>query len=329
MRKRILIGIFVVFCSTLLACFSQMVSMPGTSYAKEIGVPSSTLESTLRTDVTHLAVEIGERNIVNAPASLDKAREFISARLKSFGYEVKEESFVAQGHSVSNLIAEKKGAELSSEIVVLGAHYDTAPGTPGADDNGSGVASALALAETFSKSTPRRTLRFVFFTNEEPPFFNTENMGSEVNAQATRKRNENVVAMISLETMGHFQDAKDSQHYPFPISIAYPSTGNFVAFVGDTGSRQLVRDSIEVFRTYAKIPSEGASVPAAIQGADWSDHGPYWRAGYRAFMVTDTAPFRNQNYHEKTDLPGNVDFRRLALVVEGLVPVLEALVNPK
>ena len=153
-------------------------------------------------------------------------------------------------------------------------------------------------------------------------------MGSEVNAQATKARGDKVVAMISLETMGYFQEAKDTQHYPWPFSLAYPSTGNFVAFVASSESRDLVRSSIEVFRRSATIPSEGASIPAFIQGADWSDHGPYARAGFQAFMVTDTAPFRNQHYHEASDLPGLLDYRRMALVVEGLIPVIESLINP-
>ncbi|MGV3624311.1 MAG: M28 family peptidase, partial [Archangium sp.] len=227
---------------------------------------------------------------------------------------------------VRNLIVERRGT--SDELVIIGAHYDTAPGNPGADDNGSGVAVALSLAEFFGKTNPTRTIRFIFFTNEEPPFFRTPQMGSEVAAKSSRAANEKIVAMLSLETMGYFSDEKNSQHYPWPFSLFYPSEGNFIAFVGDTTSRDLVREAVRVFRENAKVPSEGASVPAAIEGIDWSDHGPYWRQNYVALMVTDTAPFRNPNYHHESDLPDTMDFNRLAQVAIGLRSVIANLSNP-
>jgi Zn-dependent M28 family amino/carboxypeptidase len=187
------------------------------------------------------------------------------------------------------------------------------------------VAVGLALANYVQRQSPARTVRFVFFTNEEPPFFRTASMGSEVNARAARERKDDVKAMIALETMGYFTDEANTQHYPWPFSAFYPSTGNFIAFVGDTSSGDLARACVEAFRKSAKVPSEGASIPAFIEGADWSDHGPFWRQDYRALMVTDTAPFRNPNYHEATDLPDRVDFKRLALTTEGLFAVLDAL----
>ncbi|MFZ5441434.1 MAG: M28 family peptidase, partial [Myxococcota bacterium] len=169
------------------------------------------------------------------------------------------------------------------------------------------------------------TVRFVFFTNEEPPFFETVGMGSEVNARAARARGDDVRAMLSLETLGYFVDEAGSQHYPWPFSLAYPSTGGFVAFVADDASRELVHRALTVFRAKARVPSEGAALPRFVEGAAWSDHGPYWRQGYRAFMVTDTAPFRNPHYHRASDTPEKLDYRRLALTAEGLVFVVEAL----
>jgi Zn-dependent M28 family amino/carboxypeptidase len=189
------------------------------------------------------------------------------------------------------------------------------------------VAVGLAIAEYVMKHAPTRTVRFVFFTNEEPPYFRTASMGSEVNAKATRARGDDVKAMLSLETMGYFTDEANTQHYPWPFSIAYPSTGNFIAFVGDTESRDLARECVRVFREQARVPSEGAAIPAFVEGVDWSDHGPFWRQGYRALMVTDTAPNRNPHYHEATDLPDKVDFRRLALTTAGLFAVIDSLAN--
>lgn len=320
------LGWVVLLCGLLGAgCFSRMVSMPGESYVGPAATPDAALEASLKADVTQLATGIGERNLMNRPESLERSAEWLSQRLTALGYVVKEEPYRVGERTVKNLIVEKAG---NAEVIVIGAHYDSAEGTPGADDNASGVAVNLALAEYALKHRTTRTVRFVFFTNEEPPWFRTASMGSEVNAKAARARGDDVKAMLSLETMGYFADAPGSQHYPFPFSIAYPSTGNFIAFVGDSESRELARECVRVFREQGKVPSEGAALPASVKGADWSDHGPFWRQGYRAVMVTDTAVFRNPHYHEPTDVPERVDFRRLALVTEGLFGVVEALANP-
>ena len=320
-----LAGVLLAVAVLSAGCFSRMVSMPGESYAGPAAVPDAVLEGALRADVTQLAGGFGERNLANAPGALERTASWLTERLTTLGYVVKEEPFPGGERTVKNLIVEKPGASRPHELIVIGAHYDSAHGTPGADDNGSGVAVGLALAAHVMKQAPARTVRFVFFTNEEPPYFRTTSMGSEVNARATRARGDDVKAMLSLETMGYFTDEAHSQHYPWPFSVAYPSTGNFIAFVGDSESRDLARECVRVFRENAKVPSEGAALPAFIEGADWSDHGPFWRQDYRAVMVTDTAPFRNPHYHEASDVPERVDFRRLALTTEGLFFVVEAL----
>jgi Zn-dependent M28 family amino/carboxypeptidase len=321
---------------TAAACVSHMVVMPGTSYRAAPGFAAPALVDALRSDVTALAIDIGERHIVGRPAELKRAQEFIASRLVSLGYAVSLEPFEVktqaslvsvEQRTVHNIIVERAGNDATKDIVVVGAHYDSAEGTPGADDNASGVAANLALAAAFAHQSPRKTIRFVFFTNEEPPFFNTRDMGSEVNAKAARTRGDNIIAMLSLETMGYYQDGKNSQAYPWPMSLAYPTTGNFVLFVGNLDSRNLVRESVRLFRMNAQIPSEGGAVPASVEGVDWSDHGPFWRQGYKALMVTDSALFRNPSYHKKTDLPATLDFNRLGLVVEGLVPVVKSLAN--
>jgi hypothetical protein len=325
MKRRAVLVVLVAVVVSGGACLARIVSMPGTSWAGAPGLAEPALEQALRADVEALAGRIGERNLVNAPQRLDEAARFVAQRLASLGYAVQEEPFAVEGRTVRNLIAERRGASRPSELIVVGAHYDTAPGTPGADDNASGVAVGLALAAQFSTRTPARTLRFVFFTNEEPPFFNTPDMGSEVNAAAARARGDDVRAMLALETMGYFVDDADSQHYPWPFSWAYPSTGDFVAFVGDSASRALLHEVITTFREKTPLASEGAALPRFVQGADWSDHGPYWRQGYGALMVTDTAPFRNPHYHEASDTPERLDYRRLALATSGLVHVVAAL----
>lgn len=309
-----------------------MTTMPGSSFAGPAPAFSSDelgLQESLRADVTSLSVGIGERNLGRTPQQLEAAASWVEGELLDAGYSVTPEPFQVNGHTVRNLIAELPGTVAPKELVVIGAHYDSAEGTPGADDNASGVAVGLALARRFHDTPQPRTVRFVFFTNEEPPYFRTDTMGSDVSAKHAKARGDDVKAMLSLETMGFFTDAKDSQHYPWPFSGFYPSTGHFIAFVADTDSRELAHEAVGTFREHATIASEGSSVPAFIEGIDWSDHGPYWRAGYRALMVTDTAPFRNPNYHEPTDLPGTMDFGRLARVTLGLEAVLRQLSKTK
>jgi Zn-dependent M28 family amino/carboxypeptidase len=198
-------------------------------------------------------------------------------------------------------------------------------GTPGANDNASGIAALLALARYFARSQPQRTLRLVAFANEEPPFFQTEQMGSLVYARRCAARHENVVAMLSLETMGYYSDAPNSQHYPFPFSLLYPSTGNFLAFVGNLSSQVLTREAVRTFRRAGKLPAEGAAVADVVAGIGWSDHWSFWRTGVPAVMVTDTAPYRYAHYHEETDTPEKLDYDRLARAVVGLADVIEEL----
>jgi hypothetical protein len=168
-------------------------------------------------------------------------------------------------------------------------------------------------------------LRFVLFANEEMPYFQTDAMGSWVHARGCKRRGERLRAMFSLETMGHFSDAPGSQKYPPPLSRLYPDTGNFIGFVGNLASRSLLRESLGRFRAHATVPSEGAALPSGLPGVGWSDHWAFWQEGYAALMVTDTAPFRDPNYHRASDTPDQMDFDRLARVVVGLEAMLREL----
>jgi Zn-dependent M28 family amino/carboxypeptidase len=198
-------------------------------------------------------------------------------------------------------------------------------GAPGADDNASGVAVMLALARAFEQKPQRRTVRFVAFVNEEPPHFWNESMGSLHYAKACKERGDVITAMLSLESLGYYRDEAGSQKYPPIVSWFFPDRANFVAFVGDLGSRSLVRDAIGAFRASAQFPSEGAAMPAFVTGVGWSDQWSFWQVGYPGVMVTDTAPFRNANYHTANDKPDTLDYARLASVTTGLVAVVEKL----
>ena len=231
-----------------------------------------------------------------------------------------------------NLAAEISGTSRADEIIVIGGHYDSvlveSLPCPGANDNASGAAATLALARAFAELTPQRTVRFVLFVNEEPPFFQNPFMGSWIYAKRCRERDENIVAMFSLETIGYYSDERGSQKYPFPLGLLYPSTGNFIAFVGNVGSRKLVRESIGSFRRHAEFPSEGGALPGSMPGVGWSDHWAFWQEGYPALMVTDTAPFRYPHYHQASDTPDKLDYDRMSRVVDGLERVVSDLANP-
>jgi Zn-dependent M28 family amino/carboxypeptidase len=304
-----------------------MTSMPGRPAAGELRPLKDVereLEGRLRDHVAVLAGDIGERNVFR-PDRLERAARHLEKTLESFGYPAAGQRFECQGVEVRNLEAEVAGRSRPGEVVVVGAHYDSVVGCPGANDNGSGVAAVLELARRWRGRGAARTVRFVLFVNEEPPFFQTGDMGSLHYARRSKERGENVVAMLSLETMGFFTDEEGSQQYPFPFSLFYPSRGNFIAFVGNISSQRLVRRSVATFRRHASIPSEGAAVPGAITGVGWSDHWAFWENGYPGVMVTDTAPFRYPEYHTPGDTPDRVRFSHLARVVAGLEAVVADL----
>ena len=162
---------------------------------------------------------------------------------------------------VSNIEATLTGAARATEIVVVGAHYDTVSGCPGANDNGTGVAAVLELAQRFSRRPQPRTIRFVAFVNEEPPFFKTEHMGSVVYANAAKVRGDRVTAMLSLETMGYYSDEKGSQQYPGEIASLYPDVGNFIGFVANNASARLLLQARRAFERRTPISAAGRRSP--------------------------------------------------------------------
>ena len=294
------------------------VSTPGPLSPDEVA-----LREELRADVQKLAGEIGERNMWHYP-QLNAAADFIEDSFSRAGLTPRRDSYEMRGQDCHNIEAEIPGAE--PEIILVGAHYDSVVGSPGANDNGTGVAATLALARRFASAKPKHTLRFVTFVNEEPPYFLSGEMGSLMYARRCKERGDKISAMISLETIGYFSDAPDSQTYPSPgLGIFYPKVGNFIGFVSNVQSRALLRRVIALFRKHAKIPSEGAALPAFVPGVSWSDQWSFWQHGYPAIMVTDTAPFRYPYYHSSNDTPDKLDYDRFTLVVSGMQKVIEDL----
>lgn len=285
----------------------------------------ATLEERLRTHVWQLAGEIGPRSPASGDA-LERAARYLCEVLAGYGYKVETQPYRWRGRPVENLIVELPGNETPEETVLLGAHYDTVPWTPGADDNASGVAVLMELARLARTLKLERTVRFVAFTLEEPPAFFTPHQGSRVYARALRERKEAVVAMVSLEMLGFYRDEPGSQRFPFfAMRYRYPTTGNFVAVVGNLRSRALVREVAEAFRSGTTLPVETLATSPLVPGVALSDHSAFWRYGYRAVMVTDTAFFRNPFYHRAADRPETLDFARMAACVDGLLAVVREL----
>jgi hypothetical protein len=285
-------------------------------------------EAHLRRDVQMLAGEIGPRNTAH-PSSLLLAESYIARELARAGLTPRWESFDSDRETVSNVSVEFIGADSASEIVIIGAHYDSVTlgdvTTPGADDNASGTAVVLQLARELADSRHRRTLRHVFFVNEEPPHFWKDTMGSLVHARGCKARGENIVAMLSVESVGYFQSAQGTQDYPPLIGTRYPSTGDFVALVGFSSAEGLVRRCERAFAQSCDLPVTGAALPSLVPRIGSSDHWSFWKQGYEALMVTDTAPHRNPNNHKPGDTPETLDYESMAKVVEGLIGVVHEL----
>jgi Zn-dependent M28 family amino/carboxypeptidase len=277
----------------------------------------------LREDVERLAGDIGERNFYR-PAALAEAAEWIERALREAGYAPARQEYEARGKRFANIEAEVRGSVAPAEVVVVGAHYDTGRGSPGANDNGSGIAALLALARVFAGEPTARTLRFVAFTNEERPLLRTEKMGSRVYARRCRQRAEDVAGMVCLETIGYRSESKWSQRLSL-FGLVAPRAGNFIAIVGNRRSRSLLRAAAASFRRHSRVPCETFTLPTNFPGAWSSDHWSFWKEGYPALMVTDTAPLRYPYYHKPEDTPDKLDYEFLRDVVEGIRGVVRDL----
>lgn len=286
--------------------------------------PENEMQIRLAGHIAVLAGEIGERNIWHFD-KLSAAADYILAEWQATGLDGRRLEYQSRGIGVANLETEFAGRTHPHEIVIVGAHYDSVFGSPGANDNASGVAALLEIGRLLSGAELSRTVRLVAFVNEEPPFFMRDDMGSYIYARRCRRNNENIVAMLSLETIGCYDDMPGSQRYPFPLGLLYPDTANFIGFVGNLNSRKLVKKVLASFRRHMSFPAQGVAAPGWMTGIGWSDHWSFWQAGYPALMVTDTALFRSDSYHTETDTPEKIDYPRLTSVVAGLNRVIEEM----
>ncbi len=308
----------------ILGLWMLSVRMPSTSF---IGSPPPltqteiAVRTRLKQHVHALAVDIGERHL-RKPGSLAAASRWVEEVLTNTVGTPVREPVMTEVEVAFNVYVDIPG-DVEDEFIVIGAHYDSVPGSPGADDNASGVAVLLELARLLRDYKPHVSLRFIAFVNEESPWFGTQAMGSFKHVEHAKARGETFRGMYSLEMLGYYSSETNSQQYPSPLAFFYPTQGDFISFVGNLDSREFVRRSILAFRQAAHIPSEGIAAPEALRDIGRSDHRSFWQDGTPALMVTDTANFRNPAYHTSSDTPASLDYDAMARVTMGLKAMLE------
>lgn len=281
------------------------------------------LAERLKAHVYKLSHEIGERGLFKYN-NLNKAAEYITGEFRSFGYEVDFQKYKIRNRVFKNIIVTKTGDSKSAEVIVLGAHYDSMRG-PGADDNASAVAGLLETARIFSGKPTGRTIKFIAFTNEEPPLFKKKSMGSRVYTKAARENKDDIKGALILEMIGYFSDKPRSQHHPLGLNLFYPRTGNFIGIIGNAKSKQLIRYMVSSFRRATDLPVERIVAPDIVIGIGMSDDWSFWKEGYPAVIITDTSYFRNPNYHKKSDTYDTLDYKSMAEVTKGVAASLKAL----
>lgn len=253
--------------------------------------------------------------------SLNSARDYIVRSFKGAGLRVRLQEYEVAGKIYANVVSHiDVGAK---KTIIVGAHYDVCGDQAGADDNASGVAGLLELARILQENRDRLrcNIEFIAYVLEEPPYFRTKFMGSYIHAQSVKEKKQDIEYMLCLEMIGYFTDVKDSQEYPSPLmKRIYPTTGNFIAVVGNLESAAPVTAIKKSILANADIPCEGLVAPSELPGVDFSDHFNYWDLGIKAVMITDTSFYRNKNYHKKTDTPDTLNYQKMSEVVKGLLP---------
>jgi Zn-dependent M28 family amino/carboxypeptidase len=289
--------------------------------------PEPDLSARLRAHVQAIATE--EHNTAT-PGRLEQAARHIETSLLGYGYALRRQQYEAGGQKVRNIevsVSNTVPGTRPERIFIVGAHYDSARGAPGANDNGSGTAAVLEMARLLKSMRPSRgtEVKFVFFVNEEPPWFRGDEMGSMQHARELKAAGHNVAGALILETVGWYSHKPGSQKLPPGLEKQYPGTGNFIAFVGTLESSALVRQALAAFRAQSDFPAEGLAAPAHVMGVTLSDHSPYNRHGYPALMITDTAFLRYPYYHTAADTPDKLDYASMARVVKGLARTIDSL----
>jgi Zn-dependent M28 family amino/carboxypeptidase len=291
-----------------------------------MGGEEQVLTQRLRMHVEQLAGKIGERHVF-CPTALQAAASYIEHKWEQQGYAVRRLAYDVSGVRCLNLEITRQGGARQREILLIGAHYDTVPGCPGANDNASGVSALLELSRHFASIKPALTVRFVAFVNEEPPFFMTRQQGSVMYAEAARQQGDDISLMTSIETIGWYSNEPGSQRYPPLFNLFYPNRADFIGFVSNFRSRAAMRCLAAAFRANSDFPLETAATFSFVPGVSWSDHRSFWRESYHAVMITDTAFYRYRHYHQPSDTPDKLAYSKLARVTAGLFAAFSELAH--
>ncbi len=283
-----------------------------------------TIRANLTRHLTYLSVTLGDRSI-HRPGNLKAAEDYVFQNFAALGYAPRRQAFRYLEEEVANVIA---GDEHPGGYYILGAHFDTVAGTPGADDNASGIAVLLEVARLARTLTPPKPWAFIGFTLEEPPAFATQAMGSRVYARRARRQGAQILGMLCLEMVGYYSQAPGSQSLPLPLKLmGYPTTGNFIGLVSDRGSRPLMVRLEAAVKAGSRLPAVTLAVPLGGQilpEVRLSDHASFWDEGYPAVMLTDTAFMRNPNYHGPGDVMDRLDLTAMTELTMALVNFIEA-----
>jgi len=257
--------------------------------------------------------------------SLNFVASYIHGDFEKYADTVYYQPYEVDGKMFKNVVA-VFGLE-NQKTVVVGAHYDVCGNQDGADDNATGVVGLLELAKLLKGQDLKYRVELVAYTLEEPPFFRTESMGSYIHAKTLKENGTDVYGMFCLEMIGYFDDTKKSQDYPLGIlSIIYGNKGNYITLVNKVSKGKFSRKFNKQFKKNKRIKTKRFNAPSSLPGIDFSDHLNYWLFGYSALMITDTAFYRNKNYHQTTDTLETLDLTRMSKVIE---TVFQALVNLK
>ncbi len=324
---KVIIFWLLFFGGMTAVLLGYMTAMPGELHTGAL-VPLTEEEQScsdrIQATVEMLSKDIGSRGN-ESPSNLLEAEGYLQGLLHHAGCTVRTIDFDGRTGTTHHLEVEFKGQIKADEIVVIAAHYDTAVHVPGADTDASGCAAVVELARTFAEVPVERTLRFVLFSGCSPPRAGGDQSGSAAYAREARKKGEKIVAAICIDSIGYYKDAPGTESVPFPFNTLYPDAANFVAFVSDFNSRDLLRTCIQTFRFGTRFPCEGISVPGFTPGASESDQAPFWKQDYAALLVTDTGSLRSTTTGTPSDTPDRLDYQRMARVVQGLTNVITGL----
>ncbi|MEM9109642.1 MAG: M20/M25/M40 family metallo-hydrolase [Planctomycetota bacterium] len=344
----------LLLIALLLSCFGCAFPSYKPSELGDFPPQPDGFEAELQRHVEMLAGNIGSRNAF-VPDAYERAATYIEQQFREAGLEVRRQPvtipdrgrFKCGPMTVYNIEAVVPGSD-PNKTVVVGAHYDTKvasrhwkdsgtsprpdePGTPGADDNASGVAVILALAKQLANTKPNCTIRFVAFANEEPPFFQTEAMGSLVYAKSLKEEGVDVRAMVCMEMLGSYSETSQEQfHFVTLVRpiLGLPSLNNeYVVMLGNMRSYPLMRRSARVFQKNSTTRLRVLPMVQLPYIVAWSDDWSFWNQGFTAFSLTDTGLLRNHNYHELSDTPDTLDYDIMADVAWGAVALVKAMAD--